>query len=228
MWYETDGFQPLIYPLPLPENRITFYMDKSLYIKTISGKEIASFIPALAKLRITVFREFPYLYDGSLEYEEDYLQTYVQSEESVAVLVFDDDKIVGASTALPMGDETEEFKAPFLNGYNPEKIFYCGESVLLQKYRGRGIYSRFFDERENHAKRLNRFQWICFCAVVRENNHPLRPDDYQPLDSVWQKFGYQKHPELTTFYSWKDVGEKNESKKKMVFWLKRLSGSLAK
>lgn len=198
-------------------------MDKSLEIKTVTGSKIDTYASALAGLRMSVFREFPYLYDGSLEYEKDYIQTYVQSEESIAVLAFDHENIVGASTALPMQDETPEFKLPFLNnGYNTETIFYCGESVLLEKYRGKGIYSRFFDERENHAKKLNRFKWMCFCAVQRPNDHPLRPDNYQHLDPVWNKFGYKKHPELTAAYSWKDVNKQEETEKQMVFWMKKL------
>ncbi len=32
--------------------------------KRLSGSQIAPYIDELAQLRITVFREFPYLYDG--------------------------------------------------------------------------------------------------------------------------------------------------------------------
>lgn len=34
------------------------------------GKDIAPLIPRLAELRIKVFHDFPYLYEGSLEYEK--------------------------------------------------------------------------------------------------------------------------------------------------------------
>lgn len=192
-------------------------------IRIVHGKEIELHLEALAALRIEIFREFPYLYDGSFEYEKNYLKTYVNSPESIAVLIFDGDRMVGASTGLPIADETDEFKAPFLqNGYHPDRIFYCGESILKQHYRGRGIYSVFMRERENHAKQIGRFEKICFCGVVRPENHPLRPDDYRPLDLIWTKFGYQKHPDLTTYYHWKDLDEETESAKKMVFWLKPL------
>lgn len=192
-------------------------------IRIVHGKEIAPYLEVIATLRIEIFREFPYLYDGSMEYEKNYLKTYIYSPESIAVLVFDDDRIVGVSTGLPLVDETTEFKAPFLqHGYQPDHIFYCGESILKQNYRGRGIYSTFMNERENHAKRIGRFETICFCGVVRPNKHPLRPDDYRPLDPIWTNFGYQKHPELSTHYHWKDLNEKNESAKKMIFWLKSI------
>lgn len=192
-------------------------------IRIVHGKEIKPHLEGLASLRIEIFREFPYLYDGSVEYERNYLKTYTGSPESIAVLVFDGDKMVGASTGLPLEDETDEFKTPFIDqGLKPNQIFYCGESILKRNYRGRGIYSAFMNKRENHARRLTRFKTICFCGVVRPEDHPLRPNDYQPLDVVWEKFGYQKHPKLITHYHWKDLNEEIESAKKMVFWLKEL------
>ena len=36
--------------------------------------------------------------------KKKYLQTYIDTPESVIVLAFDDDKVVGTSTALPMND----------------------------------------------------------------------------------------------------------------------------
>ena len=64
------------------------------------------------------------------------------------VLVLDGDTVVGATTGLPMDAETPEFQKPFVeNGFDPAKIFYCAESVLLPEYRGRGIYPKFFAER---------------------------------------------------------------------------------
>ena len=64
---------------------------------------------------------------------------------------------------------------------------------------------------------------MTFCCVQRPDDHPLRPADYVPLDRIWTKFGYMKHPELHTSYHWKDVGETEETDKPMVFWLKSLA-----
>ena len=50
-----------------------------------TGNSIKEIIPDLAKLRIEVFHEFPYLYEGNLAYEENYLSMYVESESSVCV-----------------------------------------------------------------------------------------------------------------------------------------------
>jgi GNAT superfamily N-acetyltransferase len=196
-------------------------MPKDIRIERWGGATLEQFIPDLARLRIEVFRDFPYLYDGNFDYEKKYLQTYIDCPESVIVIAFDGDKVVGASTAIPMKYETEPLKMPFVeHGYNLDEVFYCSESVLDKNYRGLGIGVRFFEQREAHADDLGGFKHICFCCVERPVNHPRRPADYVPLDQFWNKRGYVKHPELTTSYSWKDLDEDYETLKPMTFWLK--------
>lgn len=197
-------------------------MAKNIRIERCSGPALEKFIPDLARLRIEVFRDFPYLYDGDIEYEKKYLQTYIDCPESVIVIAFDGDRVVGASTAIPMKYETDELKKPFIEqGYNLDEVFYCSESVLDKNYRGLGIGVRFFEEREAHAEELGGFKHICFCCVERPLDHPRRPADYVPLDQFWTKRGYVKHPELKTTYIWKDLDDVDETPKPMTFWLKK-------
>ena len=70
--------------------------------KIVHGQAVTPHIADLARLRTTVFRAFPYLYEGSEDYEASYLATYAQSPESLFVLVLDGERIVGASTGVPM------------------------------------------------------------------------------------------------------------------------------
>ena len=195
-----------------------------MQIRLLHGGAIAPHIDDLARLRLAVFREFPYLYDGTLEYEARYLATYAESKESLFVLALDGERVVGAATGLPMADETEEFQRPFREqGWAPERIFYFGESVLLPEYRGSGLGVRFFAEREGYARRLARFDHCAFCAVERPADHPRRPPGYQPLNEFWARRGYRHHPELRTEYHWRDLDEDTESAKPMSFWLKELA-----
>lgn len=200
-------------------------MAQTLRTETLTGQDpaLASFLQDIARLRIEVFREFPYLYAGSLEYEQKYLTTYTQCADSVVVLARDGEEVVGVSTGLPLLAETPEVQQPFIeHGFSPREVFYCGESVLRRAYRGRGLYKSFFQGREEHARSLGGFRWMALCGVVRAPDHPRRPPDYAPLDPVWQKFGYQKHPELVTHFDWQDLDESSASPKEMVFWLKAL------
>lgn len=196
----------------------------SMNIQVFHGSAIAPYIGDLARLRIAVFRAFPYLYEGSLDYEAQYLATYADSPESLFVLAFDGDRIVGASTGMPMADETVEVKAPFLaGGWDPGCIFYFGESVLLPEYRGQGVGVRFFEEREAYARRLGRFRWTAFCAVERPVDHPRRPRDYVPLDDFWTRRGYRHRPELQTTFSWRDLDDDKDTAKPMSFWIKEIA-----
>ena len=192
-------------------------------IRTVSGEALVAAIPALARLRMTVFRDYPYLYDGSEAYEEEYLRTYAASGAAMAVLALDDNVIVGASTGIPMAHETAAFREPFMQlGLDPAHIFYCGESVLLPAYRGRGVYRAFFAGREAWARALGGFTQICFCAVERPANHPLRPRDYVPLDAAWRHFGYAPEPELQMQLAWKDIDQPASTPHPMRFWFKAL------
>ena len=196
-------------------------MSKTIRVERLSGLALQKYIPELARLRIEVFRDFPYLYAGDIDYEKKYLQTYIDCSESVIVIAFDNDKVVGASTAIPMKFETDELKKPFIeNAYDLDEVFYCSESVLNKNYRGFGIGVRFFEHREAHAQDLGGFKHITFCCVERPVDHPRRPVDYVPLDQFWNKRGYFKHPELKTTYSWKDLDDTEETPKPMTFWLK--------
>lgn len=198
-------------------------MPENLHLQRLSGSQINPHLPDLARLRIQVFREFPYLYQGSEAYEQSYLKTYVDAPDSVMVVVRDGNTVVGASSGLPLTATTPEVIQPFLDhGYDPERMFYYGESVLLPAYRGLGLGVRFYQEREAHVRALGRFDWVCFCAVERPADHPRRPPDYVPLDRLWNKRGFVKHPELQTTFSWQDLDETEESPKPMTFWLKHL------
>ena len=196
----------------------------SIEIRCFSGNAAHPYIKDLARLRIEVFREFPYLYDGSPGYESDYLRTYLDVPDSVVVIALDGARVVGVSTGLPLVAETDNVKRPFVeHGRDPEKVFYFGESVLQGAYRGKGLGVRFFEEREAHARSHVRFDFTAFCAVHRDDDHHRRPADYVPLDAFWENRGYRKHPELSTTLSWQDLDEVSKSPKPMVFWLKRIT-----
>lgn len=194
-------------------------------IVTLHGNDLLPFLDDVARLRIEVFREFPYLYDGTVDYEAKYLQSYTQTENSLFVLAFDHQKVVGASTGLPLQFANAEFKTAFLAQNLPvQSFFYFGESVLDPNYRGRGIGLAFFHEREKFAQEIG-LQNCCFCAVDRPQNHPARPANYQPLDEFWKKRGYKKFPELQTTFDWKEVGQDAETTHAMTFWLKNMAPS---
>lgn len=194
----------------------------SLKTLTLMGKEIIPYLNDLAYLRIKVFQDFPYLYEGDMEYESEYLSTYIKCNDALMVLIVDNKKVVGASTAIPLQFESIEVKQPFIeNGMKLENILYLGESVLLHQYRGKGIYSIFFNLRESLARKLD-CSITTFCAVDRRSEDQRKPSSYMPLDGYWQQRGYKKDPQIHTYFTWKEVGEVKPTPKKLNFWLKTL------
>ena len=57
----------------------------TLRVENLTGAAVRAAIPELARLRVAVFRDWPYLYDGSEDYERRYLATYAASEGGVIV-----------------------------------------------------------------------------------------------------------------------------------------------
>lgn len=191
-------------------------------VRDLAPAEVPAHLDALAALRIRVFRDWPYLYDGDLDYERTYLQPYAESADALVVGAFDGDTLVGAATATPMEDHADAFAAALDGaGLAARDVYYCAESVLLPAYRGRGLGHAFFDRREAKARALGR-PWCCFCAVIRPADHPLRPADYRPLDGFWQKRGYHRVEGAQTRFPWRDIGEAAETEKPMALWLRCL------
>lgn len=190
-------------------------------VESFRGADVARYLPAIAVLRIEVFHEWPYLYDGSIEYEERYLAGYTAPGAMVAI-AFDGDELVGASTALPLLAHSDAVAPPLAAaGYDPEGVYYFGESVLRHDRRGRGIGHRFFDVREDEARRLG-YRVAAFCAVQRADDDPRRPADYVPHDAFWRKRGFVRRADIVASFAWKDVGDEGETEKAMVFWVKAL------
>ena len=195
----------------------------TLRVENLTGAAVGTAIPELARLRVAVFRDWPYLYDGTINYETAYLRRFAASKDSIVVAAFDGDAIVGVATGAPLSDHAEAFASAFIgHGLDIDSIFYCGESVLLSDYRGHGLGHAFFDGREAHARALGRFTHITFCGVVRPDDHTLKPRDYRPLDAFWMKRGYARAEGLTTKFAWKDVDQPAETEKLMQFWMKAL------
>lgn len=189
----------------------------------LSGHEARTYADALAALRLKVFWDFPYLYEGSVEYEKKYLETYFKAKYSFILLAEDKGIVIGATTGILASEEEESFRQPFEDaGLNPEEVFYFGESVLLPEYRGQGIGKKFFEEREAYARSLQFIKHLSFCAVVRPEGHPMKPADYKALDPFWRSQGFEKVPGLVTTYEWKDRGDDKQTKKPMQFWKKEI------
>lgn len=194
----------------------------TLTVRPLRGAALDAALDDVARLRISVFAEWPYLYNGDFDYEARYLETYRTAEGAILVGAFDGLRLVGASTGTPLVQHADDFAAAF-DGFDValESVLYCAESVLLPEYRGQGVGHRFFDLRERHARGLG-LTHCAFCAVIRPDDHPARPADARPLDAFWRIRGYAPLPGVIAHFDWKDHGEAAETAKPLQFWMRGL------
>ena len=191
-------------------------------VQPLTGDALRAAIPDLARLRCEVFAQWPYLYEGDPSYESDYLRDFAVAPGAVLIAAKDGEKIVGIATASPMSGQKPDYQAKFNeHGIDVSTLYYFGESVLLSDYRGQGIGHAFFDHREEQA-RLHGAKAATFCGVIRPDDHPARPADFSPLDPFWRKRGYAMVPGLISTFSWKDIGDAEQTEKPMQYWMRAL------
>jgi GNAT superfamily N-acetyltransferase len=141
----------------------------------------------------------------------------------LVVLALDGERVVGASTAMPLSQHSDEVVPPLVRaGFIPDQVYYYGESVLDPAYRGHGLGAVFFVERERRARELG-FRFATFCAVDRPAGHPRRPPAYVVPGALWRRHGFVRRPDIVGEFSWRDVGDAGETTKPMVFWIKDLA-----
>ncbi len=192
-----------------------------MIVRPLTGEALEHALPALARLRIGVFADFPYLYSGTEGYEQKYLRAFAAARDAFIIAAEDDGEIIGCATGSAIDDHHAEFAAPLADaGYDLPSTFYFGESVLKPEYRGRGLGHAFFDAREAHAQERG-YARACFCGVDRPADHPRRPEGYSPLDSFWQKRGYRKLPSVTTRFTWPTEPGGPDLPHPMTYWMRQ-------
>ena len=190
-------------------------------LRVLTGEDLTQALDDLARLRISVFREWPYLYDGDLEYERRYLRSYTHPT-AIVVAAQDQGRIVGAATGMALTAADADFAHAFATRPEPlDQIFYCAESVLDPAYRGHGLGHGFFDHREAHARALG-FRYAAFCGVLRPDDHPARPKGARSHDAFWTGRGYAPLPGVLARFNWRDIGEGAETPHDLQFWMRAL------
>lgn len=192
-------------------------------ISTLKGQQINPYLDEVAKLRMEIFRDWPYLYEGDIDIEKNYLKVYSDSEDSILVCAKDNNKVVGLAIGLPAKESIEEVQDAFNNyGSTMDKCYYFADAILLERYRGKKVGLKMIQTFENAVESLGKYDWIYFCEIVRDTNDPRLPSDYNSLDPFWEGLGYNIMSNWQTSIDWVDIGEKKKSPHNLRFRRKPL------
>lgn len=205
---------------------VSLMAAESLSVKTLRGKSIAPYLHNITDLCVQIYKEYPYLYEGTSEEYFPFIEYYAQSENGIACLLFDKDRPVGVAIGMPINEMREKYKGPFMNARPHEnlgEIFYLGEYLLLKDYRGKGLGKEIYLEFERSVKKNQNMKKICFCKIDESNQTNLEIENYKPLDGFWVKNGFKKCDDITVSVDWQNVGELNDSPHILIYWLKPFS-----
>jgi GNAT superfamily N-acetyltransferase len=194
-----------------------------MIIRALTGENLREWIHEIARLRITVFREYPYRYDGDEAYEREYLAGLTLDQNDMVIVAEEDERVVAAATSLPLlgpADITDHADRLFrAEGLDPSAFYYFSEILVLPEYRGRGLAQAFYQQREIFAAERG-YTRLCFAVIITEG-YP--PDDYFDPSPFWRKMGFAPNPRLVFPYAWPTIQEDGTTKEqshRMMFWIK--------
>ncbi|MDD2900219.1 MAG: GNAT family N-acetyltransferase [Desulfuromonadaceae bacterium] len=188
----------------------------------LTGSAVAECLDDLASLRITIFREYPYLYDGLRKDELTYLRHYMETPEALVISVKDSGKMIGAATGMPLRYENESLVAPFSSTpYSVDDLYYVGEILFSPTYRDNGRGLRLLNQIEEYVSTLETYRFLTCATIVRPDNHSLRPENYIPIDRFLARTGFSMLPDVTTNFTWLETDGVSRDHE-MQFWLKEL------
>ena len=188
----------------------------------LKGAGIQGHLEEIARLRLTIFREYPYLYDGKLEYELKYLQHYAGKNEAIAIVTSYENRLAGAVTAIPLQNESKEMIALVAaTSYPVERIYYIGELLFYPEYRNKGLGTRLLSRIEQHVLDQQNYDYLICTTVMRPEVHPLIPAGYVPIERFLLRSRFVKLPGVATHISWKETdGIRRDHE--MQFWVKAI------
>jgi len=188
----------------------------------LTGSAVETCLEELASLRVNIFHEYPYLYDGYREDELKYLRLYMETPEAFVLSATDSGAMIGAATGIPLRYEQNMLIDPFAcTSYPVDKLFYIGEVLFYPSYRDRGLGVRLLNRIDEYVRNLGNYRYLTCATVVRPENHEQRPENYVPIDRFLSRTGFIKLQGITTSFAWKEIDGSNREHP-MQFWVKGL------
>ena len=195
--------------------------NKEMTEQLLTGTAIAEVRDEVATLRLEIFREYPYLYQGRREDERKYLGTYAEAPDACVILAYDGDAVIGAVAGMPLIHEDAQMRDAFAGTAFPlSEAYYVGELLFRPAYRNGGLGRKLLARLESHIRSLGGYTLTC-ATVERPDDHPLRPRDYIPITRFLARTGFARLPGVTTHFMWRET-DGIVRDHPMQFWGKQL------
>jgi len=75
---------------------------QSYSLEIIKPDRLSFYLKEIASFRIKYFREYPYLYEGTFDYEKKYIAGFTKDPKALLAIIKKDNEIIAVSTALPL------------------------------------------------------------------------------------------------------------------------------
>ncbi|MDA8226695.1 MAG: GNAT family N-acetyltransferase [Desulfitobacterium hafniense] len=199
-------------------------MDGNMEIseRLLTGASITDVLDDLTTLRLGIFSEYPYLYQGKREDELKYLATYAEVPDACTILAYDGLTVIGAATGMPLIHEDAQMLDAFAGTTFPlNQVYYVGELLFRPAYRNCGLGQKLLDRLESHIQSLGSYRKLTCATVERPDDHSLCPSDYIPITRFLARTGFARLSGVTTSFMWREIdGVKRDHP--MQFWIKDL------
>ncbi|PLY03705.1 MAG: N-acetyltransferase [Desulfuromonas sp.] len=191
-------------------------------IRILSGDAVREYLDDLASLRLEIFAEFPYLYQGKRADELAYLTSYAETDGARVILAEADGEVIGAATGMPLQHEDALLRDPVAtSGADINRLYYVGELLFYRRWRGARLGQQLLATMEEKIRRLGGFDGIVCATVARPTDHPQRPADFIPIERFLARTGFAAIPGASTRFAWRELdGVKREQT--MLLWRKAL------
>jgi phytanoyl-CoA hydroxylase len=194
-------------------------------IELFSGDSFKEYIPFIARMRCEAYREYPYLYEGTLAQEEAYLTWLSRLKHTGIAIAFFNNTPIGFLSGTSLLDFDEHFSgaAALFNkeGLDAATYYYFTDVIIEPEHQGNGLSKKLFDLFESHSHLLG-YTNACFVTEAHER-HPLKPTDYRDLSPLWTRFGYKKSS-MYSVISWDTIGVgglSTQQEHQLQYWIKR-------
>lgn len=191
----------------------------------LRGPEILCHAPAITRLYLESWQEYPDLCEASFDEYEPYVRAYGESNSGIACIAHDGSVIIGATTALPLLEKSELFSTPMQHsGFDLSRILYLGEVVVNRLYRSQGVGSMLFEmmcnEVEAHCKYTH---CLIYTVEPAAGEEIYAPEQHKPIQLFWGKRGFVPLYERRFTASWQSIVSHTLTFHTMTPCIKRLN-----